>query len=88
MQLLLCAASLLIASVALAEVVVTEADKDAMIKGIKARGCVITDKNDARLLGEVGLPQPVAYAAVAALIAEARAEIVDDHLHLKTGSCK
>lgn len=78
---------LLSGSAAMADVVVTEADMNILIKVIEARGCVIRDKNDLTVIDDTGLTQEVVHEAVAAMLADGRAEIVNDELHLKTGAC-
>ncbi len=65
-----------------------KADQDVMIRVIEARGCVLRDNNDLTVIEQAGLPQPAVFAAIEALVADGRAVIRGNELHLKTGACK
>lgn len=79
---------LVCASPVLADEPAPEADIASLVAVVEARGCIIHDKNDLTILDASGLTPEKAHAAVARMLSDGRAEIINDELHLRTGSCK
>lgn len=84
---LLCAAGLLVASVAHAQDDFEE-QKKRLIVAIESAGCVVNESNQAQILTQSGLTQDQGSVIVNYLMDEGEAEPAGDNMRLKVGGCR
>ena len=87
MRALITFAALIWALPVLADGAPSDADIAAFVAVAEARGCVIESPTDPTLLADTKLSADVVMQAARALIAQGKAAVVADKLHLLTANC-